>query len=52
MKTIFDKVDVKYLDCMSGTCGHALHTFNGATLIVLSLVATFAIYVAVKSRLN
>lgn len=52
MKTILDKVDPKYLDCVSGTCGHVMHTFNGATLIVLSLVATFAIYVAVKSRLN
>ena len=40
------------IDCLSGTCGHVLHTFNGASLIVLSLVATFAIYVAVKSRLN
>lgn len=52
MKTIFDKVDTKYIDCMSGTCSHVVHTFNGATLIVLSLVATFAIYVAVKSRYN
>ena len=52
MKTIFDKVDTKYLDCMSGACGHALHTFNGATLIVLALVTTAAIYVAVRSRIN
>jgi hypothetical protein len=52
MNTIFDKVNPKYLDCMSGTCGHTIHTFNGATLIVLSLVATFALYVAVKSRFN
>jgi len=52
MKTIFDKVDMKYLDCMSGTCGHTLHVFNSATLIVLSVVATAAIYVAVRSRFN
>ena len=52
MNTIFDKVDPKYLDCMSGACGHTIHTFNGATLIVLSLVATFALYVAVKNQFN
>ena len=52
MKTILDKVDPKYLDCMSGACGHTIHTFNGVTMIILSLVATCAIYVAVRSRIN
>jgi len=40
------------IDCISGMCGHTLHTFNSATLIVLAIVATAAIYIAVRSRLN
>lgn len=52
MKTILDKVDPKYLDCISGVCGHYIHTFNGVTLITVTLVATFAIYVALRSKIN
>lgn len=40
------------IDCISGICGHSLHTFNGASFIVMALVATAAIYVVVKSRYN
>lgn len=40
------------IDCISGICGHELHTFNGATLVVLMVVATVAIYAAVRSRIN
>ena len=52
MKTIFDKLDMKHIDCVSGACNHTLHTFNGATLIVLVLVASAAIYVASRGRYN
>ena len=34
MKTIFDKIDTKYLDCTSGACEHVLHNFNGALLVI------------------
>ena len=29
MKTIFDKIDPKYLDCSIGQCEHAIHSGNG-----------------------
>lgn len=28
MKTIFDKIDPKYLECTTGTCEHTSHAGN------------------------
>ena len=46
MKTIFDKVDSKYLDhaaagveCATGACGHANHSYNMLTLATICAVA-------------
>jgi len=33
MKTIFDKVDPKYLECTTGICEHTEHSFNPAFII-------------------
>ncbi len=42
MKTIFDKIDTKYLEhtahgveCTTGTCGHTSHSMNGVLWIVV-----------------
>ena len=47
MKTIFDKVDPKYLDhasagveCATGTCGHVSHSYNLITLVTICVVFT------------
>jgi len=37
MKTIFDKIDTKYLDCTSGACEHVTHNFNGVLIVGLAL---------------
>ena len=46
MKTIFDKVDSKYIDCATGACEHATHTQNSLLWVVLvvALVYTGAKY--------
>ena len=38
MKTIFDKVDPKYIDCTTGLCEHASHQYNTVMLIVTIVV--------------
>lgn len=37
MKTIFDKVDPKYLECTAGTCEHVYHVFNGPIILVCGM---------------
>jgi hypothetical protein len=44
MKTIFDKVDPKYLECATGVCEHSSHSYNLLTLATICAVAT-AVYV-------
>jgi hypothetical protein len=42
MKTIFDKIDPKYIDCASGACEHSIHNSNAALwigiLVALSVI--------------
>lgn len=38
MKTIFNKVDPKYLDCVSGMCEHAIHNLNFLSWMALFIV--------------
>lgn len=47
MKTIFDKVDPKYLECATGACEHTSHVLNGlyfAIAIVILVNAAILIY--------
>ncbi len=41
MKSIFDKIDPKYLECYTGHCEHVIHAGNGflwAFVFLLSFV--------------
>ena len=38
MKTIFDKIDTKHLDCVSGLCEHTSHQFNALYLLVVPVI--------------
>ena len=41
MKTIFDKIDPKYVECSAGTCEHVSHSGNGVlwcVVVALSLI--------------
>ena len=35
MKTIFDKIDPKYIECTTGVCEHTSHQMNAATITIL-----------------
>ena len=55
MKTIFDKIDPKYLEhaaqgveCSTGTCAHAYHTHN---VILVGVIVACAVYLVLKKRL-
>ena len=38
MKTIFDKIDPKYIDCASGACEHTGHQYNLLTCLVAGIL--------------
>ena len=38
MKTIFDKIDPKHLDCVSGVCEHTSHQFNSLYLLMIPVI--------------
>lgn len=46
MKTIFDKIDPKYIECSTGACDHANHAGNGVLwfIIVALSLATIKYY--------
>ena len=44
MKTIFDKVDPKYIDCAAGTCEHVSHAMNLLMYITVVILTTLCIY--------
>lgn len=52
MKTIFDKVDPKYLEhtasgveCMTGACSHSTHTYNAIMILsVIGVAAAMYVY--------
>lgn len=37
MKTIFDKINPKYLECTAGSCEHISHSLN--PIIIITLVS-------------
>lgn len=46
MKTILDKIDLKYIDCATGACEHITHKMNISIWLVLvvALVISFTKY--------
>jgi len=38
MKTMFDKIDPKHLDCVSGVCEHTSHQFNSVYLLMIPVI--------------
>ena len=46
MKTIFDKINPKHLDCVSGLCEHTSHQFNSLYLLVIPTIVLA--YIAYK----
>lgn len=46
MKTIFEKVDPKYIECGTGTCDHATHKVNS----ILPLLVVAAIILILGAR--
>jgi len=44
MKTIFDKIEPKYLECTTGVCEHAGHNFNGVLIfIAIAMICTVSL---------
>jgi|SaaInlStandDraft_2_1057019.scaffolds.fasta_scaffold221006_2 hypothetical protein len=45
MKTIFEKVDPKYIECGTGTCDHATHKVNSILplLVVAAIILTLIV---------
>lgn len=41
MNTIFEKIDPKYLECVTGSCEHVLHTNN---MYIWFLVVAISLY--------
>jgi hypothetical protein len=50
MKTIFDKVDTKYLECATGICEHAIHMQNG--LLIVTIIGLMLFYRRVYAKKN
>lgn len=50
MKTIFDKVDPKYLECSTGACEHAGHQFNAVTWVVIGILLLNAVILITREK--
>ena len=50
MKTIFDKVDPKYIECTTGVCEHASHSLNAPLWMVIVTLSLVLISVVVRSK--
>lgn len=44
MKTIFDKLDPKLIECTGGVCDHTSHQLNGPLLMVIGVLIVYTIY--------
>ena len=47
MKTIFDKIDPKYIECASGTCEHVAHSNNA---VLWTVIAILLVWLGMYSR--
>lgn len=53
MKTIFDKIDPKYIECTTGVCEHTVHTTNVYMWIVVAILIAASKYLhGHKSKRN
>lgn len=50
MKTIFDKIDPKLIECTGGVCEHTSHQFNGPLLIAIGVLVVFTLYTVRYAR--
>jgi hypothetical protein len=50
MKTIFDKIDLVYLDCVGGLCEHPIHKFNVIYLLIIPVIVIG--YIAYKNYIK
>ena len=48
MKTIFDKIDPKYIECTGGMCEHTSHQMNAPLLVLVAGV--LGLYMIVNLR--
>ena len=44
MKTIFDKIDPKLIECTGGVCEHTSHQLNGPLLLIISVLVVYTLY--------
>lgn len=51
MKTIFDKVDPKYIECTTGACEHITHNHNTVLLPVLVVLLFVYSYKFIHGKL-
>jgi hypothetical protein len=49
MKTIFDKIDPKYIECATGTCEHMSHSTTLPMYVATALVLPL-IYIMLKTK--
>ena len=50
MKTIFDKIEPKYLECTTGQCEHAIHAGNGILWVVVFALAFVLLKLHIRLR--
>ena len=50
MKTIFDKIDPKYIECSSGMCEHAAHTHVLPMYILTSVITMLVVIKLSKNK--
>jgi len=50
MKTIFDKIDPKLIECTGGACEHASHQLNGPLLVLIGVLTIYTLYVLSPTR--
>lgn len=49
MKTIFDKVDPKYIECGTGVCEHVSHS-HIMPLYIVAVILLFTVIIKLKSK--
>ena len=52
MKTIFDKIDPKYIECTTGTCEHVTHTSNAVLFTALLVISVYMLSTLITIRTN
>lgn len=50
MKTIFDKIDPKYIECTTGVCEHTAHSLNTPLWVVIATLSLILISIVARSK--